>query len=257
MVELTTGRARESDNTFFVWLAAFCVLVAFAGFAPSYWLQLPAGTFIGSPLLHLHGALFSAWPVLLLSQAWLASTGRLRNHRAWGLAGISLATALVFVGVTTAIGSLNHGLAQGYGDRSRAFVILPLSAIIMFAGFFLCAIANIKNSDAHKRYMMLATIALLGAAMARVFFFFIMGTGPGVRPGLGPPPPLAIGLVPSLLLELMIVAGMIYDWRRSGRPHRVWWIGLVVMTLVIVLRGPISGTTAWLNFAEALAHIAG
>jgi hypothetical protein len=105
--------------------------------------------------------------------------------------------------------------------------------------------------------MLLATISLLQAAMARVFFVLIAGGGPGRRPGLGPPPPLAIGVLPSLLLELLIVAGIVYDWRRRGRPHPAWLVGGAIMTAVILLRGPIGGTAAWLAIANALARIAG
>ena len=248
---------REKVRLFYVWMAATCALVAFGGFAPTYWLQLSAGTFVGSPLVHIHGALFSLWTLLLLSQTVLVANGRLNNHRAWGLAGISLATAMVVIGLAAAIQTLNLGLAAGYGDDSRAFLILPVSAISLFAGFFIAAIANIHHSEAHKRLMLLATISLLQAVMGRVFFVLVTGGGPGLRPGLGPPPPLVIGLVPSLLTELLIVAGLVYDWRTRGRPHPVWLIGAGVTTAVILLRGPLSGTSGWLRFANALAHIAG
>jgi len=254
-VALNAGRAKASH--FYVWMAAACALVAFGGFAPTYWLQLPAGTFVGPPLLHVHGALFSAWTLLLLSQTLLATSGRLDHHRAWGLAGISLATAMVVIGLAAAILTLNAGLAAGYGDSSRAFLILPVSAIGLFAGFFIAAIANIQRPEAHKRLVLLATISLLQAAMGRVFFILITGGGPGLRPGLGPPPPLAIGLVPSLITEVLIVAGVIYDWRTRGRPHAVWLIGAAVITAVILLRGPLSGTHSWLAFADSLGHITG
>ena len=161
------------------------------------------------------------------------------------------------IGLAAAIHTLNNGLAAGYGDRSRTFLLLPVSAISLFAGFFVAAIANIRRPEAHKRLMLLATISLLQAAMGRVFFVLVTGGGPGLRPGLGPPPPLIIGLVPSLILELLIVAGIIYDWRTRGRPHPVWLIGGAIMTAVIVLRGPIGETATWLALAEFLAHIAG
>ena len=233
---------REKVRLFYVWMAAACAVVAFGGFAPTYWLQLPAGTFVGSPLVHVHGVLFSSWTLLLLSQTLLVANGRLRNHRAWGLAGISLATAMVFMGLAAAIQTLTAGLQAGYGDHSRAFLILPVSGMVLFGGFFIAAIANIQRPEAHKRLMLLATITLLQAAMARVFFVLITGGGPGLRPGLGPPPPLVIGLVPSLITELLIVAGLVYDWRTRGRPHPVWLIGAAVTTAVILLRGPLSGT---------------
>lgn len=240
-------------QTFFVWIAAACAVIAFGGFAPTYWLQLPAGTFVGPPILHLHGALFFAWTVLLLSQATLAANGRFNHHRAWGLAGIALASAMVFVGIAAVISTLNTGLSEGYGDRSRAFAILPVSAIGLFAGFVVAAIANIKRPEAHKRLMILATLSLLQAAMARIFFVIITGGGPGLRPGLGAPPPLAIGLVPSLIPELLIVAGIIYDWRTRGRPHPTWLIGAAVITAVVVIRGMVADTPGWLAIADFLA----
>jgi hypothetical protein len=62
-------------------MAATCLVVAFMGFAPMYWLQLTPGTFIGTPLLHLHGVLFSAWPLYLLVQTTLAARGHVGRHR--------------------------------------------------------------------------------------------------------------------------------------------------------------------------------
>lgn len=256
-VAIVIDPVREKVRHFYAWMAAVCALVAFGGFAPTYWLQLPAGTFVGSPLLHIHGALFSIWTLLLLSQTLLVAHGRLDNHRAWGLAGISLATAMVVIGLVAAIQTLTKGLAAGYGDQSRAFLILPVSAIGLFAGFFIAAIANIQRSEAHKRLMLLATITLLQAAMGRIFFVLVTGGGPGLRPGLGPPPPLAIGIVPSLITELLIVAGIVYDWRTRGRPHPIWLIGAAITTAVILARGPLSGTPGWLAFADSLAHITG
>jgi hypothetical protein len=246
---------RKEASHFYVWMAAACALVAFGGFAPTYWLQLAAGTFVGSPLLHIHGALFSAWTLLLLSQTLLVANGRLDNHRAWGLAGISLATAMVVIGLAAAIQTLTLGLAAGYGDHSRAFMILPVSAIGLFAGFFIAAIANIRRPETHKRLMLLATISLLQAAMGRIFFVLVTGGGPGLRPGLGPPPPLVIGLAPSLIIELLIVAGMVHDWRTRGRPHPTWIMGAAVITAVVLLRGPLSATPGWLAIADSLAHI--
>src|SRR5687767_4521833 len=94
--------ARDATRWFYVWMAGACAAIAFGGFAPTYWLQLAPGTFVGSPLLHLHGLLFSAWPLFFLLQTLLVARGRLTSHRSWGLAGISLATAMVLVGFAAA-----------------------------------------------------------------------------------------------------------------------------------------------------------
>lgn len=257
MVTADIALARSKTSYFYVWMAGVCVAIAFGAFAPTYWVQLPAGTFIGPPIIHIHGLLFSAWTLLLLSQTVLAANGRLDHHRAWGLVGISLASVMVPVALATAILSVRHGLAQGYGDKELAFLILPFSAIALFAGFFIAAIANLKRPEVHKRLVLLATIMLLEAAMARVFFVIATGGGPGVRPGLGPPPSVAMAIVPSLLLEALVIAGCIRDWRVRGRPHPVWIIGGVLYAAVVLARVPFSMSAPWLHFANALIHIGG
>jgi hypothetical protein len=46
-VAVAGSPARAATRWFFVWMAGACALVAFGGFAPTFWLQLPAGTFVG------------------------------------------------------------------------------------------------------------------------------------------------------------------------------------------------------------------
>lgn len=257
MVAASVASQRESSRLFYVWMAAACALVAFGGFAPTYWAQVPAGTFVGPPLLHMHAALFSAWSIFLFSQASLAANGRLSDHRAWGLAGIALATAMAVFGLAVAILSLQHGIAVGYGDRARSFFIVPVTAIAMFAGFFIAAICNIGRPEWHKRFILLATIALLAAPVARIFFVIATGGGPGARPGLAMPPPVSRAIIQGLLVEVLAVAGALYDWRTRGKPHPAWLIGAAVQTLVVLVRVPISTTSWWLTIADAASRIAG
>jgi len=228
MVATTITPARTGAGYFYVWMAGICAFIAFGGFAETYWLQLLAGTFVPSgPLLHLHAGLFSAWTILLLSQTWLAAHDRLDNHRAWGLVGISLATALIFVGVATAIHSMMTRTGAD-GEAARRFLIVPITAIGGFAILFAAAVANIGRPDWHKRFMLIATFSLLQAAVARVFFLLSTGGGPGARPGLGPAAPVATSL-----------AG-------SG----------VVMVALQLIRVPLSDTPQWLAFAGSLGSFA-
>jgi hypothetical protein len=249
--------SRTNHLHFFTAFSIVCAVIAFGAFAPTYWLQLPAATFVGSPLLHLHAILFSLWMILLIWQAALVARGRLKYHRAWGLAGIALASLMVAVGAAVAIGELRSGLAAGYADRARSFAIVPFSAITLFAGFFSAALFNIKRPEAHKRLVLLATIALLQAAMARVFFFIHVGMQPGARPGIGIPPPVALSFYPSFCLEILIVSAMLYDWRTRGKPHPTWVLGAVLLAVEIVGRTVLASTPGWLAGADFLARAAG
>jgi hypothetical protein len=257
MVAAAVNPARERASFIYVWLASACVLMAFGGFAGTYWLQLAGGTFIGGTMLmHLHGGLFSAWTLLLLSQTWLAANGRLEHHRAWGLVGLSLATAMVLIGLALANRSVGQYLAQGYGDRARAFYILPFASITLFAIFFAAAVANIERSEWHKRFMIVATVSLLQAAAARVGFLLTTGGGPGARPGLAPPVPPSLGINGAAMVSLILIAGMIYDWRTRGRPHPAYVIGLVTILGVALLGPALTATHGWVAFTDLMGGFA-
>jgi hypothetical protein len=249
--------ARDSTRWFYVWMAGACAFVAFAGFAPTFWMQLPAGTFIGSPLLYLHGLLFSTWTLFFLLQTTLAARGRMGRHRAWGLLGISLATAMVLVGFAAADEVLKKRLAAGFGDRARAFHIASTSMIVLFAGLVSAAIASVARPEIHKRLMLLATIAVLPPAIARVFFAVTVGVGPGLRPGLGPPRTVESVMGPGLIADALIIAGLIYDWRTRGRPHPAYLIGGATIVAVQVLRVPMSTTQLWYGMADFFARFNG
>jgi hypothetical protein len=257
MATVTVAVARPNEDRNFVILAGLCAAVAFGGFAGTYWLQLPAGTFVGSPLVHLHGLLFSVWSLFFVWQAWLIANRRTISHRAWGLAGIALASAMVFTGTAVAIAGLQYRIAQGQAEAGRAFLVVPLTAVWMFAGFVIAAMVRRRSADWHKRLMLVANANLIGAAIARLFFLAITGGGPGLRPGLGPPTTPATAMIPSLLAYVVILIGMGFDWRMRGRPHPAYAWGLGISVAMVVLRGPFSGTEAWGAFADFLARFAG
>jgi hypothetical protein len=248
---------RDSTRWFYVWMAGACALIAFGGFAPTYWLQLAAGTFVGSPLLHLHGLLFSAWTLLFLAQTTFVAMGRLDRHRTWGLAGISLATAMVLVGFAAADEVLTRRLAAGFGDRARAFHIVSTSMAALFGGLLVAAIGYVRRPEIHKRLMLLATISVLPPAIARVFYAINVGVGEGLRPGLAGPRTVESVLMSALVADLLIVAAMTYDWRTRGRVHPAYLIGGGIIVAVQLLRAPLSTTSWWYAVADLLAHFSG
>ena len=258
MATSRTSAVQSKVGYFYVWMSAAIALFAFAAFAPTYWLQLPAGTFVGTPLVHMHSAIFTAWTLFLVSQSYLAAKGRIRDHRAWGMAGIGLATAVFMMGTAVAIASLRYRMAIGPGDTARSSFIVAITNMVLFSGFFIAAMVNAKRSETHRRLIFLATISLLPAAISRVTYYMAKGSGPGLRPTLGPAPPVISQLMPHLLvIGAFILVGILYDWRTRGRPHSSWIIGAAVIVTALVVRAPLSDTRLWQDFAEASAHVAG
>jgi hypothetical protein len=216
-----------------------------------------AGTFVGgNVLLHVHAALFSAWCVLFVTQSWLVARGHVADHRAWGLVGVSLASVMVVIGFWVAVHAENVMLAKGYGDQARAFFYLPLTGILEFAAFFAAAVALRRKTEWHKRFMLAGTAGLLEAGAARIGFLMATGGGPGARPGLSPPPPVASGIAGSLIVSAFLLAALVYDWRSRGRPHPATLIGLVAILGFGFLGPAIAATPAWMRMVDALAAFA-
>lgn len=248
---LQFGATPALRSRFYVWMGGVFVIIAFTGFIPTYWAKLATGTFGGAPILHLHGAIFFTWTLFFFLQTLLVSTGHTLNHRSWGLAGISLATAMVFTIVLAAINSIRVAGTIGMTDEARRFAYVSLTGAILFSGFVGAAIVFIKRTEIHKRLMLLAMIPLMHAAFARLF---AVAFAPAGAKG---PPPVFVSVPPGLMMDLLIIAAMIYDWRTRGSPHPAYWIGGALLLADQTLAVPLSATATWMAIAAWVQSLAG
>lgn len=243
-------------GSFYVTMAAIYAAIAFGGFFASYWLPVARGTFLGSPMLHLHGLLYSLWTLFFLSQAVLVANGRLRNHKAWGLAGISLATAMVFVGFAVGITGLERRLGLGYGDAARAFAIVPISAALLFGGLVAAAMVNWRRPEWHKRLMLVATGALMQPAVTR-FIFLARGNIDSAARQAGPPPAIEFTMISAVMVEALLLAAVLYDWKARGRLHPAFVWGFGAVLLVHLSRPILARTDGWYAVADLLVRFNG
>ena len=85
-------------KSLFSGMAVLILTTVFLGFARSYYL---AGLFkapLPNLIIHIHGAVFSSWILLLIAQTWLVAAGRVDLHRRLGLLGFALACLVVILG---------------------------------------------------------------------------------------------------------------------------------------------------------------
>jgi hypothetical protein len=251
----TTVLPRHADRGFFfVGYAWVCLAVAVLGFAPSFWIPLGSARYGDTGMVLAHGIVFTAWPLLFLWQTVQVERGAIANHRAWGVAGVSLATMMLLVGIATAEAQLADRLAAGFGDRARAFAIVPLTTILLFFGLFVAAVANVVRPDWHKRLMMCASAVVLVPAFARIIFYLVDGRPLGpVNPGAPPTTPELVLRPALLVLALLIGAASIDRRRRGGALHPAWLWAIGAFVLVSVGRLPVARTEAWYAMADALA----
>ena len=96
---MATGIVRREnhdyENLFFSGMALVFLVSVFIGFAPTYYL---AGAFkapLPNLLVHIHGAVFSLWILLLITQTSLIALNRVDLHRRLGMLGFGLACLMV------------------------------------------------------------------------------------------------------------------------------------------------------------------
>lgn len=230
---LSPARPAHPDRAFYTGMAVATALTVLAGFAPSYYLKGAFGTRPLSPLLHLHGAVFTTWIVFFIVQVRLVAARKVWLHRRLGIAGGVLAALMLVVGVAAAVDSARRGFTPPGGFPPLVFLALPVGAVGTFAVLVTAALAWRRRSDVHKRLMLMATISILTPAIARLL-------GPA---GFGPPVFFAVN-------DLFVVACVIYDRRVRGRVHPATAWGGAFFVLSQPLRIAIGHTAVWLAFAR-------
>ena len=106
--------APGAARSFFVWMAAACLRVALIRLLADVLAAVPCRDISSAHrCCTCTGLLFSAWPMYFLAMTVLAARGRITRHRAWGLLGISLATAMVLIGFAVANAVLSTRLPPG------------------------------------------------------------------------------------------------------------------------------------------------
>lgn len=245
--------SRVGGRKFYAWMALVCLAVAVLGFIPTYFLPLASGRFQAPPIVHIHGAIFYAWTLFFCVQSWLVASGKVIAHREWGIAGVALATAMGFAVLITYAAMYNFRAAHGFADEALAFGWVQVSGVAFFWTVFALGIANVKKPEVHKRLMLLGTISLLDAPIARIVLTLMM---PGPPP-VGAPPPIGAILLPGLIADLLIVAAIVYDWRTRGRPHPVYLAGGAALLALQLTREAVSQTSAWHAAATWLVGLGG
>ena len=235
---MATGAIRHSspqlDKIFFPSVAGLILAAVFLGFARTYYL---AGVFrapLPNLLVHIHGAVFSLWILLLIAQTSFIASGRVDVHRRVGLVGFGLACLMVLLGLMAATDSLARHFALGEaGAGVKAFYAVPVADMLVFSTLIYFGFRERFNPAAHKRLMLVATITLLDAAFVRW------------------PIPVAwwdLRIAQMCCYPLLLLL-MCYDLRFVGKVHRATLWASLLLIVVQQVRMPIGRTFLWQSLA--------
>lgn len=227
-----------TERRFFLGMSVALLAATFVGFAPTYYMAGYFGAPALGPLVHLHGVIYSGWIVLFLAQTGLIAGRRPDLHRAAGVAGASLAAAVVVVGVLVAVESARAGHGPPGRDQP-SFLVFPLANVAMFTGLAGAGLLLRRRAGDHKRLMLLATMTLVITPLARISRMLAL-----------PFQPPAIGGM--LLSDLFLAALAAFDLSRHGRlrPATLWGGGAYLISQPV--RVAVGRSDGWRHFASWL-----
>lgn len=222
-------------SRFYPAAALIALLVVLFGFAPSFYLKF---LFHKPPpltaLLVVHGVVMTAWFALFVVQAQLAASRNLQLHRRLGAGGVVLAAAVLLLGTTVAINGARLGHSPG--PPPLVFLAVPLTDMVVFAILAGSALRLRRNTEAHKRLMLLAFIGLLTAAIARM--------------------PMIGNNIIAAFGSTVLFAGACVAWDtwRHRRLHPAFGWGFALLALSWPLRLWMAGTGGWQAVARWLTN---
>jgi hypothetical protein len=172
-----------------------------------------------TPIVVFHAGSMIAWLILLATQAFAAARFKLAAHRATGRASIALVGAMLVSG-----SAISWRIGQELGRPEVTVVNLAAFATFIPLYFVALHFARRRDIAAHRQAMLIATLALMTPAYARVVQV------------LGLPDPVAIAVQPPI--TVLVSAG--YDWLLHGRVTRPvlamlgFSVGLVVVMAAVL-----------------------
>ena len=223
-------------RTFFVGFAGALLVMLLVGFGPTLYLRAffdvpPVPTYV-----LVHGAVLTSWFVWFFIQTSLVAVHRTDLHRRLGIVGIVIGVAVLAASAMASLGMIPRIRAAGFDIEANIAelamgVWINLSNAIVFAVLVALAFAYRRQSQRHKRLMLLASISMAGPAVARFARY------PEV--GVGNPTEFVFFFGGYLVLLLVLV---VYDVLAQKRLHPVtmWGAPFVVVTpaLFAFLIGP-------------------
>ena len=226
----------RADRVFYTSISIAVVGAVFAGFARTYYLR---ASFEPIPLplyLQIHGFAFTTWVGLFLAQTTLVAAGRTDIHRRLGWAGAALAVLMVVAALSAAIFSGHREVLAGHADQARTFLAVPIFSMLVFPVLVASAVYYRRYPETHKRLMLLATLSIIDAAVARWPIAWIATTWWAYY----------------ALADVFVAFAIGYDIVARRRVHPAYiWGGLLIVGAQGV-RELVGPTAAWHTFARAL-----
>jgi len=184
-----------------------------------------------------HSTAIFAWFVMFFVQALLISTHNRRLHMTLGWGVVGIAALIAVTGPLVAFRSIQVAPEQVIFDwPGPQFLLVMYTEIALFALFVTIGVLNRKRPRIHRPMMLLASLAIVSGATARIAQ---VGSIFGYHHWIG-----IFGPVVTLGVLLLVVRAAL---TRSF--DRQFAMGLAVMAMVTLVAGRIAMTNVWVDWA--------
>lgn len=227
-------KKQHSSPYFHIGMGLFLMLLMFLGFWSSYFGAVLPGREMESPIggvpevIHIHALVFVGWFLLYIYQSILIFNKKIRTHNKMGRYGMFLGAAVFLTGVLVvflqkyafiSIGEMT--VIEGTFGAIGVWMQMINFALFLYLGY-----RNRRKPKYHKRYMLFATIAIIPAALFRLysvpFFFYLLGYW-------------------SLLVFTIFIIGIViaHDLYTLRRIHRATLLGtgLFAVSVALIILG--------------------
>lgn len=212
-----------SDDRFFLWSAYAMAGVIITGFSAQF--LLGRSSFAAPPIVHAHALVFMGWVALYVTQTRLATGGNRALHKRLGWLAVIWIPLMVVLGLSVAAAMARKGQVPFFFQPQLFLIFNPLT-LLGFAALSSGAIVLRRRTDWHRRLHLSGFAMIIGPGFGRLL-----------------PMPLLIphAFEASVLAGMTFpLAGVIADWRRSGRVHPAWAWGFATMLAAWVLANAIT-----------------
>jgi hypothetical protein len=227
-----------SERFFFSSITVLICAAVFYGFGSEY-VRFRADYFpFPNVLVYIHAALLFAWMLLLLAQALLVSARRVAWHRRLGMVGFFLLCGIPIISALTVTAAVAHNRFPPGFDGSLVFYYDSLASLLAFASLVYFALRYRKSLQTHKRLILLATLVVGEAGVARWPVHWIHDMSHGVT------------MVTYFFLFLILV----YDVssRRKLHPATLW--GGLFLIFYEETQSLIGHSQVWHSVASWILH---
>jgi len=224
-------RKATPRRRFFLGFTLVSAALVILGFTRTFVLPLLAGTYHAPWFVYAHGALFFAWMGLLITQVSLVARHRVGLHRRLGAVAVLLVPLMIQSALLVAFWSTARDFAKSGSDGVLTAFYGEIFDVGMFAAFASLALLFRRRPPIHGRLILLATLAILGAAVGRV--------------------PIIGGA--SNTVTLCLTASLfLYDWVAERRLRWVTILGGAAYVLGTFSEDSIGSTPTWLRVGKGL-----